>query len=211
MTSQRQLVSTMTSTEVYTMTSLLYHDCLCNDLITTWVSLHNDFMTLCNALITAFSLNNVFKMRVYAMTLSLQLRPFYSFDCVIHHSADLECSTQLTSGKRPCHHAPHHIYADGINGSAALCWPLICEKVLWHVTLLKLWTSPQNDFNVTSTWLCNDFVTTVRLHNNDFSMTVYTMTSLLHLDNVMISTWLYTITSSLQLVRWSSHRFSQCS
>ena len=37
-------------------------------------------------------------------------------------------------------HMPHHIYVDGINGSAGLCELLTYENMLWGVMLSELYT-----------------------------------------------------------------------
>ena len=59
---------------------------------------------------------------------------------VMWHNADpeIESSTQLNYGAIMRHHMPHHIHVDGINGRTDLYLVLMCENVLWCVTLLKV-------------------------------------------------------------------------
>ena len=59
---------------------------------------------------------------------------------VMCSSADFESSTQLNSCAVMRHHMPHHIHVDGINGSTALHRLVMCENVLWCVTLSKVST-----------------------------------------------------------------------
>ena len=51
----------------------------------------------------------------------------------MRQGADLENSTQLTSGAIMRCHMPHHVHVDGINGSTGLCQLLTSENAVKSV------------------------------------------------------------------------------
>ena len=55
-----------------------------------------------------------------------------------HHRADLESSTQLSSGAIMRCHMPHLVHIHRINGSTALRRLMMCENVLWYITPSKV-------------------------------------------------------------------------